>query len=249
MLHLLLKKPKEAICAIEESITMLRNFNPIYTLHPLVLDQLLANNLFWLAESYRDIGDIDAALKYSKEAKLYLDKCGEMSTGSIECISQFSFIVLKKCSFKIGVLEEIVVPNIRKLYATTMGMLDKVFKFVRSNKSVPYVYPPNTPYLVSKSLIYSSVTMPSRQNVLFEIAKIILQLKITCLTQEKELFRKARELGNVPSALYKIVIQQIVQLGPAQYIDDLLTRYKCGEKVLPQLNVCIKLVEDSEIDQ
>ena len=234
----------------EEAISMLRS-NLGFQIHQHTIDESSSTNLFWLAESYRDIGDVDAALKYSKEAKDFQDKWsnGEMSVNSVELSSQFAFLVLRKCSFKMGVLEEIVVPNVKKLYLSTLGMLDKVFKFVRSNKQVPYVYPPYTPYLISKSMTYGQVeTMPKRQQILFQLAKIILQLKIVITTNEKDTFKKAREV-ETNANLYKHVIQQIVQLGPAQYIDDLLTRYKCGEKVLPHLNVCIKLVEDPEIDQ
>lgn len=248
-MHLLLKNPKDAICAFEEGIGMLRS-NLGFQIHQHTIDELLSSNLFWLAESYKEIGDVDAALKYSKEAKLYRDKLnqGEMNMASIELASQFAFLVLKKCSFKMGVLEEIVVPNIRKLYSSTLGMLDKVFKFVRSNKMVPYVYPPSAPYLISKSLNYSSYSMPKKQQILFNLSKVIIQLKIVTLTSERETFKKAREC-EVNTTLYKHGIQQIVQLGPAQYVDDLITRHKCGEKVLHHLNVCIKLVEDPEIDQ
>eukprot|EP00834_Sanchytrium_tribonematis_P003223 NODE_118_length_18285_cov_1.016606.p8 type:complete len:255 gc:universal NODE_118_length_18285_cov_1.016606:17988-17224(-) len=254
MLSLLLKKPREAICSFEEAISMLRS-NSGFRLNQTTIDQLVSSNLFWLSESYRDIGDIDSALKYSKESKNYHERLpekeGEMTAETIELMSQFAFLVLKKCSFKHGVLEEIVVQNIKKLYVSALTMLDRVFKFVRSNKAVPYVYPPNSPYIVAKCFsAYSSKLnkTPPRQQILFQLSKIILQLKIVVLTSEKDTFRKARE-HPVNQQLYKSVIQQIVQLGPAQFLDDLLTRYKCGEKVLPHINVCIKLVEDPELDE
>ncbi len=224
---------------------MLRS-NIGYQLSPGTIDQLLSDNLFWLAESYSDIGDLDSALNYLRKCKSLQDKCdhGEMTSTGMQIQSRFAYLVLKKCRFEMGTLEEIVVPNIKKAYVTMLTTFDKVFKFVRSNKDIPYVYPPNTPYLISKCLVYSQVsTLPSKNTILTQLTKIILQLKIAVLGNEKEIFKKARE-HEINPQLYKTVILQIIQLGPAQYFDDLLTRYKCGEKVLPNIHACIALVEE-----
>lgn len=215
-------RASEAQQMFTEALSIFRDISPG--------SEAVAENLYCLAESSSDKGDIEEALQFGRESRKIRESIhGLMHPKTVDSYQQVARLLASRYNGYDGV----ITVSIRNDLSEAIGLYDRVFVFVKNSEGETY-------------------RDKSKQSVLLNLIRTLIILKIKIVpTQHKELIRRIREsTQSLDGSVVRQAILKLIHLTPVVYLEQIFQQLNLAEvsqQTYDELATVVQISESPEI--
>jgi tetratricopeptide (TPR) repeat protein len=192
--------------------------------------EAVAENLYCLAESNSDKGDIEEALQYGREGcKLRESIHGQQHPKTIDSYQQLARLLASRYNGYDGV----ITASVRNDISEAISLYECVFRFVKETEGEKY-------------------REKNKRSVLLNLIRTLIGLKLKIApTQHKELARRLRETQwALQGSVVKQAILKLIHLTPIVYLEQIFQRLDSNDayqQASDELTAVVQIAESPEL--